>query len=598
MFKIFRKIKNRLLRIAMIVVLIVFVFVAVVIAFISPIAKYMIENYSKKFIGRQVHLSWIYVNPFTGYISAHNVRMLEKNSNLVCLTADDLAIDFTFRALFQKTLDINSLKANHLWVNIIQNKDSLNFNDLIKTDTLKPKKNPHFCIRNIHISNSEFHYTEVSIPVSYYFKQINLADPVFAWNVDTTQIQYDFVSGVGSGAVKGVFMLNTQNSDYKLSTIVSNFDLKIFQQYMKDFANYGYISAFLDANIKATGNLRSKYALKAAGNVAVNNFHFGASQGNDYVRFNKFSFTIDSLSPSHAKYYFSNILLDAPYLKYEKYDTLDNFARIFGKKGSNVKAARAQHAQVNIIFLISDYIRDLAKELQGSNYHFDNFKVTNASLEYHDYSLLQEFDLNANPIMITAKNIDTRNKQMDFNLDAKMEPFGNVKASWSVNPNDFGNFNLTFDFTGFPLPLFNPFSISASSYPFHKGTVELHGNWVVINKQVTSDNHLLIINPQTADKVNNEGAKKIPVPLLMAFIRNIDRRIDVNIPITGDLKNPKYHLNDIIWEVIKNIFVKPPTFPFREADAVQKQKSEDFILMEWNLMQTEIDRTQQNSTLR
>ena len=49
----------------------------------------------------------------------------------------------------------------------------------------------------------------------------------------------------------------------------------IMEQYIKDLANYGTFRANLDADVKATGNIKNQEDLNAAGMVMVNDLHFG-----------------------------------------------------------------------------------------------------------------------------------------------------------------------------------------------------------------------------------------------------------------------------------------------------------------------------------
>jgi hypothetical protein len=202
--------------------------------------------------------------------------------------------------------------------------------------------------------------------------------------------------------------------------------------------------------------------------------------------------------------------------------------------------------------------------------------------------------VNANPITITARNIDTKNKRMYLTLHMKLNPFGNIDANYDVNPNDFGDFHLIYEVKNLPMAMFNPYSVTYASYPFHKGNIELNGKWNVINKQINSMNHLLIINPTTAEKVKNKGAKKIPVPLLMAFVRDWHRRIDIELPITGNLEDPKFNYWDAILDVLSNILVKPPTFPYRTSVEKQKEEKEEYVAFEWKPMQRELESDQKN----
>ena len=103
------------------------------------------------------------------------------------------------------------------------------------------------------------------------------------------------------------------------------------------------------------------------GKLSIRDFHFLGRTADDALCFiQNFSMNIDSLYPSDKKYFLSSLLLDSAFLKYEQYDYLDNFSRMLGIHGDKVLEAYAEHRQVNIIFVIADYISELARNLINS----------------------------------------------------------------------------------------------------------------------------------------------------------------------------------------------------------------------------------------
>ena len=143
--------------------------------------------------------------------------------------------------------------------------------------------------------------------------------------------------------------------------------------------------------------------------------------------------------------------------------------------------------------------------------------------------------------------------------------------------------------------MFNPYLITYTSFPFDKGAMEIAGTWNVINKQINSINHLSIINPTTADKIKKSGTRHVPVPLLLAFVRDWHRTINIDLPITGDLNDPTYHLSNVIFDVLKNIFEKPPTLPFAISIQQNQADKEDHVMMEWKPLQAQISPTKKIS---
>jgi hypothetical protein len=78
------------------------------------------------------------------------------------------------------------------------------------------------------------------------------------------------------------------------------------------------------------------------------------------------------------------------------------------------------------------------------------------------------------------------------------------------------------------------------------------------------------------------------MPLIMSFIRERGNVIDYEIPITGDLKNPKFHLHDVLMDLLTNIFVKPATTPYRLQVKNMETEIEKSLTLKWNFRQSSL----------
>jgi hypothetical protein len=133
--------------------------------------------------------------------------------------------------------------------------------------------------------------------------------------------------------------------------------------------------------------------------------------------------------------------------------------------------------------------------------------------------------------------------------------------------------------------MFNPYIISFTSFPLDRGTLEFNGSWNVRNGQIRSTNHLVIIDPRTTKRIRNKDTKWIPVPLIMTFIRERGNVIDYEIPITGNLKDPKFHLHYVIFDLLRNIFLKAPTTPYGLQVKNIETEIEKSISIKWEYRQ-------------
>jgi hypothetical protein len=576
------KLKKALLTTAIVVVSLV----ALVIIFISPIAKWAIQKYDAKYSGREITLSWAYVNPFTGSIRLNDLKIYEAKSDSIFFSANNVTANFAMLKLFAKTYEISEVTLNKPRGIIIQNKKEFNFNDLIERFTPKEKRDStkapvHFNILDIKIKDGEFHYREEQIPVNYFIKNVNIESTGKRWDADTIAAEFSLLPGIGSGDMKGDLTINLENRDFRFAVVTHKFDLGIIQQYLNDLSNFGSFRANLDADIKASGNLLDKEDLTLSGLIGVNDFHFGKTPKEDFAAFDKLDLAIIEVSPKKKVYLIDSISLNHPYFKYERYDHLDNLQNMFGRKGSNITAAAADKSEFNLIIEIARYVKILARNFFKSDYKINRLGVYKGDIKFNDFSTTEKFAIELNPLTVIADSIDKKNKRVNVDLTATVLPFGKISASLSINPKDSSDFDLNYHLQNLPLALFNPYVISFTSYPLDRGTLEFRGKWNVRNGMIQSENRLTLIDPRVSKRIKNKDTKWIPVPLIMAFVREQGNVIDYQIPITGDLKDPKLNLWDVIGDVVGNIFIKPVTIPYRTEVKNTEAEIEKTLSLKW-----------------
>lgn len=584
--------KHPLKKILLIILVIFFVFVALVIIFISPLTKYFIEKYDQKYTGREIKIGWAYVNPFTGYVYLHNFKVFELNSDSLFFSAEGLSANLEMRKLLSKNYIISELIVNKPIGTIIQdtNQTDLNFRDLIQRFTPKRKnksKSPvHFSILNIKINDGTFYYRENTIPINYFIKDVYLESSGLHWDADTTFVKFSFLPGINEGQCHGDFTINIKNLDYRLATVIKKFDLQIIQQYLKDLSNYGSFKANVDADIRANGNLKQARNLNMKGQLSINEFHFGKDTIEDYASFTRFKIGIIDLSPKNKKYIFDSVLLNEPYFKYEHYDYLDNIQSVFGKKGSKVIAANAKSGHFNLILEIAKYVEKLAKNFFSSYYKINRMEINNARLKFNDYSLSEKFSVGASPLFIEADSIEKNRTRVKILLKSTIKPYGQLAVKLSINPKDSSDFDLHYNLKKIPLTVFNPYLISYTSFPMDRGQISAEGSWNVRNGIIRSKNHLIILHPHISKRIRNKDSKWIPIPLIMAFVRERKEVIDYEVPITGNLKNPKFHIKDVVLDLLKNIVIKPPTTPKLFQDEIIDYQIDEALTLKWELSQS------------
>lgn len=565
---------------------------------LSPFTVYLVLKNVRKLTGRQITVDRAYMNPLTGKINISNLKIYEFKSDSIFFSADGVSAKISVLKLLSRTFEIKRITLNHSRGTIIQNGKILNIDDLIDKFSSDGKpdntKRPfHFSFLKVKIKNGEFCYREQLIPIIYFIKKIDLESSGKRWDSDTVNVKLSFLPGTGTGDMKSDFTINLRNYDYRIAVSAHKFDLGIIEQYLRAITNDGIFTANIDADIKAKGNISDRENISATGQIAINEFHFGKNPKADIAAFDRLALSITELDPRNLKYLFDSLSLVHPYAKYEIFDYLDNLQRMFGKNGVKIEAANANAGTFNLIFVIARYIKVLANSFFRSDYKINRLRIYRGDIKFNDFSTDEKFAVELNPLYVTADSIDKDRSRINVSLQSLIKPYGNVSISAVFNPKDSSDFDFQYHFKDLPVSMFNPYTISYTSFPLDRGTLEFNGIWHVRNGIIKSINHLVIVDPRTTKRIRNKDTKWIPVPLIMSFIRERGNVIDYEIPITGNLKDPEFHLHYVITDLLTNIFVKPPTTQYRLQVKNVEAEIEKSISLKWATRQSALIQSQE-----
>jgi hypothetical protein len=561
----------------------------ILILFISPIAKYMLERYDKDLIGRELKMDWAYVNPLTGYVYLKNPVVYEEQGDSTFLSVKSVHATINLIKLFTRTVEINNFTFNQPKGRVLQNKNVFSIDDIIRKftpDSTETNSSGWGAdISSLKINNGEFHYLDKIIPINYFIKNVTI-ETVGKLNAgDTISAKFSFLAGIRTGKLKGTFTINTKSNDYRFAVNVHDLDLEIIRQYIWELINYGMFTAHMDADIKAHGNFNSKDSISATGRLTIRDFHLGKTVTDDYAACKKLRLVVDQLSPYKHKYLIDTILIDKSYFKYEQYDSLDNIQTLFGKAGKNISDVTQQPGRFNLVIEIARYVKIITRNFFRSDYKIRRLEIRNANLRYNDFSLSNKFSIGVHPLSITADSINRSDQRVHVYFKSGIEPYGHGTLQLSINPKDSGDFDMRYRFEKIPATVFNPYLLTHTSFPLDRGILELNGSWRVRNGSIKSDNHLILIDPRMSKRLRNKDMKWIPMPLIMAFVRERGNVIDYKIPITGNLNNPRFHLRDVLTDVVENIFIKPPTTPYRFDVKNLENKIEKSLHVTWEMHQ-------------
>jgi len=107
-----------------------------------------------------------------------------------------------------------------------------------------------------------------------------------------------------------------------------------------------------------------------------------------------------------------------------------------------------------------------------------------------------------------------------------------------------------------------PYSGRYLGYVIEKGKLALNLHYLIEKKKLDSQNKILLDQFTLGSQVESPDATKLPVRLAIALLKNRRGEIDLDIPVSGQIDDPKFSVGRIIIKIFLNLLVKAATSPF------------------------------------
>jgi hypothetical protein len=192
-------------------------------------------------------------------------------------------------------------------------------------------------------------------------------------------------------------------------------------------------------------------------------------------------------------------------------------------------------------------------------------RFKDAKLDFTDLSLRPQFsakiyELNGVLTGLSSK----RDSRSQIELDGRVDEFGSARIRGELNPfAPRDNTDINVVFKNVDMVQTSPYSMKFAGYKVAEGKISLDLQYKVRNSQLVGDNHIVIDKLILGERVDSPDALKLPLELAIAILKDSDGRIDLGLPVSGDMSDPQFSYGAIIWKAITNVLTRIVTAPFR-----------------------------------
>ncbi|HEY6135218.1 MAG TPA: DUF748 domain-containing protein [Rubrivivax sp.] len=117
--------------------------------------------------------------------------------------------------------------------------------------------------------------------------------------------------------------------------------------------------------------------------------------------------------------------------------------------------------------------------------------------------------------------------------------------------------------TDIELAPFSPYAGKYAGYGIERGKLSLDVSYRIdADGKLDAKNQLTLNQLTFGPATDSPDATKLPVRLAVALLTDRNGVIDINLPITGSINEPKFSIWGLVWQVLGNLITKAVTAPF------------------------------------
>jgi hypothetical protein len=202
---------------------------------------------------------------------------------------------------------------------------------------------------------------------------------------------------------------------------------------------------------------------------------------------------------------------------------------------------------------------------EGPRVSFERLRIEAGTLHFADRSLDTPFEATIGELAGAVAGFSTAaHDAAQVRLNGRVQPYGVARIRGTINlsaPTTLAN--ITGVFRNLRLETFNPYVAKFAGYRIESGRLSAELRYEVREGRLVGSNRLAFQNMQLGEKLEEKGLLDVPLELAVALLADSQGRIDLAIPVRGNLNDPQFDLGAIVARALGNVVKKIVSAPFR-----------------------------------
>jgi hypothetical protein len=214
----------------------------------------------------------------------------------------------------------------------------------------------------------------------------------------------------------------------------------------------------------------------------------------------------------------------------------------------------------------------------------ERIRVENGVVDFADLSLVLPFATHVTNFNGSVTGISSEpTSRASVQFDGRVDEYGFTTVKGRLSPFTPKTFtDITVLFRNMRMKPFSPYSATFAGRKIASGKLNLKLEYKILNSELLGNNEVLLEQFTLGERVEAPNAISLPMDLAIALLTDAEGKIDVAVPVHGNVDSPEFKYGRVIWQALVKLITKAVTAPFRALGGLFGDKSEqmNFIVFD------------------
>lgn len=162
-----------------------------------------------------------------------------------------------------------------------------------------------------------------------------------------------------------------------------------------------------------------------------------------------------------------------------------------------------------------------------------------------------------------------QDSRAQIQLDGEVDEYGMAGIKGEISLFDPAAYtDIAMIFRNLEMNNMTPYSGKFVGRRIDSGKLSLFLEYRIEDSELQGDNQIVLDNMKLGERVESKRAIDLPLNLAVAVLEDENGIIDLGMPVSGDLSDPKFSYGHLVWKAFVNMIKKIATSPFRALGAM------------------------------